>query len=127
MNQTADKQPHLLIFHKPADEPACSAAKASEEFNQAMAWIDSLRERGISLGGRPLETRGRVLKANGEAPVDGPFAEGKEVIGGYLVILAKDLDEATAIAATCPSLSCNTTVEVRPIAKVPAEFERVLS
>ena len=127
MNQTAEKQPHLLIFHKPITEPVCSAAKASEEFNQAMAWIDSLRMRGISLGGRPLETRGRVLRRKGEPAVDGPFAEGKEVIGGYLVILARDLDEATEIAATCPSLDCNTTVEIRPIAKVPAEFERVLS
>lgn len=127
MSQTAEKQPHLLIFHKPIAEPACSAAQASEEFHQAMAWIDSLRTRGISLGGRPLETRGRVLRKKGEPAVDGPFAEGKEVIGGYLVILARDLDEAAEIAATCPSLDCNTTVEIRPIAKVPAEFERVLT
>jgi hypothetical protein len=54
----------------------------------------------------------------GERVTDGPYAEGKEVVGGYFFLTVKDLDEATAIAKQCPGLALGLTVEVRPVAAV---------
>ena len=47
--------------------------------------------------------------------IDGPFAETKEVIGGYWTIIASSLAEAAAIAAQNPCLACGLTFEIRPI------------
>ena len=46
---------------------------------------------------------------------DGPFAESKEAVGGYLVLVADDLDEAIEIARSIPTLEYGVTVEVRPL------------
>ena len=51
----------------------------------------------------------------GKSTTDGPFAEAKEVVGGYILIEAASLDEATAIAEQCPNLPYGMVVEVRPI------------
>lgn len=47
--------------------------------------------------------------------IDGPFAEGKEVVGGNLIVKAADLDQATEISKDCPIFEYDGTVEVRPI------------
>jgi len=47
---------------------------------------------------------------------DGPFAESKETIGGYILLKVNTLDEAVAIAQECPGLSYGIQVEVRPVA-----------
>lgn len=127
MSHDVEKSPYLLIFHHPAEQRACSEREDSDNFSKAMAWIDGLKSKGISLGGRPLEFEGRVLRPKGAPPIDGPFPEGKEVIGGTLLILARDLDEACAIASDCPGLKGDLIVEVRRVAQVPEEFKKVLS
>jgi hypothetical protein len=48
---------------------------------------------------------------------DGPFAESKEAIGGYLILNVETLEEAVAIAGTSPNLAYGTAIEVRPVAK----------
>jgi hypothetical protein len=49
---------------------------------------------------------------------DGPYAEAKDLIGGYTVIAAKDFDEATEIARGCPFLGVGGTVEIRSVLSV---------
>ena len=63
--------------------------------------------------GQRLASEGRVVSKG--RLTDGPFAEAKEVIGGYWFILADSLDEAAQIAAQNPCLACGLTYEVRPI------------
>ena len=46
----------------------------------------------------------------------GPFAEAKELVGGYFIVTAASLDEATLLAEQCPLLAFGMTVEVRPVA-----------
>jgi hypothetical protein len=93
-----------------------------EELQKVMAkvgaWFESLNAKGIVKGGQPLGAEGRIITGKGNNLVvsDGPFAESKETIGGYTIILASSLDEATEIAKGCPLLS-GGTVEVRPIAE----------
>jgi len=89
-------------------------------------WYDGLAAAGKVLHGQPLALSGRVVSGpRGEKIVDGPYAEAKEVVGGYLYLTVRDLDEATAIAQQCPGLAVGVTVEVRPLAANSPVLEEV--
>lgn len=107
----------LVIFRNaiPAHErlSAEERARLTEQWN---TWLDELIARGSLLHGQPLATTGRVVTgAKGARVTDGPFAEANEVVGGYLMLAAADLDEATEIVKQCPSLANGLIVEVRPL------------
>ncbi len=81
------------------------------------AWVDGLAASGRLERADPLESAGRVVGgARGQRVLDGPFAEAKEMVGGYFLVRAADLDEATAMAQECPFLQYGMTIEVRPTA-----------
>jgi len=83
-----------------------------------MAWFKELGENGhMKDPGHPLEHTGKVVKGKQKAVMDGPYAEAKDVIGGYVVIEAKDLAQATELSKGCPILDVGGSVEVRPIQK----------
>jgi hypothetical protein len=93
-----------------------------EELQQVMgklkAWFDGLAEKSIVKGGQPLGAEGRIVSGKGGRTVsDGPFAESKETIGGYMLILAESIDEAVKIAQGCPPLAYGDSIEVRPVAE----------
>ncbi|WP_020530034.1 YciI family protein [Flexithrix dorotheae] len=79
------------------------------------AWMHGLGEQGKLLGGQPLKNEGKVLEKGGEVITDGPFAEGKEIVGGYLLIKAENFNEAVEISKACPIFEFDGTVEVREI------------
>jgi len=68
--------------------------------------------------GHPLERSGKVVRGKPVAVSDGPFAEAKDVIGGYTLIEASDLAHASEIAKGCPILEVGGEVEVRPVMKM---------
>jgi hypothetical protein len=82
-----------------------------------VAWLKGLKERGAYAGSGKLDDQtGRRLTVRGGEVIDGPFIESKDAVGGYVLLEAASLDEATAIAHGCPSLSLqNGYVEVRQI------------
>jgi len=83
-----------------------------------MAWFKELGENGhMKDPGHPLEHTGKVVKGKHKAVIDGPYAEAKDVIGGFTVIEAKDLAQATELSKGCPILDVGGSVEVRPIQK----------
>jgi hypothetical protein len=59
-----------------------------------------------------------VSGRNGNSVTDGPYTEGKEVVGGYFVITARDLNEAVNISKECPGLEVGGSVQVRQIMKI---------
>ena len=65
--------------------------------------------------GHPLEHTGKVVKGKQKIVNDGPYAEAKDVVGGYIVVEAKDLLHAVEISKGCPILEAGGSVEVRPI------------
>lgn len=83
-------------------------------------WYDGLAARKKVSHGQPLALEGRVVTGAGASArvTDGPFAEAKEVVGGYIMLTVDSLDEATEIAKQCPGLAHGLTVEVRPLATV---------
>ena len=81
-----------------------------------MAWFKDMAEKGhVKNQGQPLERAGKLVKGSQKAVVDGPFAETKDVIGGYSIIEAKDLNEAVELSKGCPILEVEGAVEVRPV------------
>jgi len=89
--------------------------KGMAEYN---AFTESIKKNGNYVGGealQPTPTAKSVRVRNGKvSTTDGPYVETKEQLGGYYLVEAKDLDEATKIAARIPSAKTGT-IEVRPI------------
>ena len=85
-------------------------------------WMIQMQSRGQFKGAGRLEDDGRRLsRKQGKTVTDGPYAEAKEIVGGYFVISAPDLDQALEIAEQCPILENEGTVEVRPIQPAPPQ------
>ena len=103
------------------DEPAWSKLDLSEQqriYAETLALAEELTARGQYLGGTPLypsSSATSVRVRDGKRLVtDGPFAETREQLGGFMIVDVKDLDEAIAIAARIP-LARTSTVEIRPV------------
>lgn len=80
------------------------------------AWYDGLAKEGKAVEGQPLEAETRLISGNGGTRVvDGPFAEAKEAIGGFVKLLVRDMEEATQIAQRHPGLAYGLVIEVRPM------------
>ena len=118
---------YMLLLHQvPNYNADLPREKMLEVTKRYMAWADGLRQKGRMVGGEKLAAGGvRHIKVKDGKPVasDGPYAEAKDVIGGYFVIEAKDAAEAEAIARDCPHLAVSSTnwVEIRPIDAMPAQ------
>lgn len=81
-----------------------------------MEWMGGLQKEETLLGGQPLVPEGKQVQGTNKVVTDGPFTEGKEYVGGYLLIKAADVESATEIAKSCPILEFDTgNVEVRAI------------
>jgi len=80
-----------------------------------LAWFRELEQNGqLALYGHPLNrTDGRVVR-RGDV-LDGPYAETKDIVIGFSVIEAKDLDEAVRLADSCPLVAAGCLIEVRPV------------
>jgi len=81
-------------------------------------WHDKLVAEGKMRAGQRLARESKLVSRN--AVIDGPFAEAKEVIGGYWFFIAESLDEAAKLAAQNPCMACGLSYEVRPIETVRA-------
>jgi hypothetical protein len=83
-----------------------------------LKWVDSLIASGNYIRGEPLMVTGRYVSKD-QILSDGPFIESREGVSGYEIIQAESLDQAAAIAQTCPLVQKGLAVrEVRPICAV---------
>lgn len=97
------------------EEP--SASQMDEMYAKFQTWQEKFANNIEDMGGKLGD--GKVI--TGSEVVDGPFAEVKEIVGGYMLVRAENVDEAVQVASECPpvaiALSSGTTVEVREILK----------
>src|SRR3954471_7404932 len=108
--------PHLLIFRDagPDNYAVLTPSQRSELAREWSDWVDGLIAQGRMQSGHPLQLEGCVISGQkGELTTDGPYAEAKEAVAGYLSLTVKDFAEAQAIARQCPSLPHGILVEVR--------------
>ena len=106
----------VLLFR----QPSYDYTKASPSDMQAIAkkwkdWAEGIVAQGkLGSHGPRLALEGKVLKAGGVI-TDGPFVEIRERLGGFIIVKAESLEEATTLAHGCPALDAKGSVEIRPV------------
>ncbi len=105
----------LFLFRGGRSGPGPSPEEMQRSLQKWGAWIQGLAQTGAFKGGEPLEAGGKVVSGSNKLVTDGPFAESKEIVGGYLVVSAKSIEEATEISKGCPIFDERGSVEVRQI------------
>lgn len=108
---------YLLLFR---GGDAQTLQQSTDEWQAHMqlwqGWMGGLAEKGALVGAQPLDTSGKTITGNKKVVSDGPYAEGKEVVGGYLMCKAANYDAAIEISKGCPILEFDDgVVEVREI------------
>ena len=108
----------MIVIPKGYESAAPNAAPSAEAVAKMMEYNRSLQKAGVLLaldGLRPPSTGARISYTDGKATVtDGPFAEAKEVIGGYWIIQVRSREEAIEWARRAP-MANNEIIEVRQI------------
>jgi len=120
MNATltaADEKPEFMLIFRDVDvDKRLPDDKLEESMRRFNDWLERWSTRGFIKSGQPLDSAGRVLSKSDQRMIkDGPFAEAKEVVGGYVIVRADNLDEATKVAEEWPMMDYGATVEVRPV------------
>lgn len=104
----------FLIYDDEDMWDAMEESKKNELFGSYMAYTEALKKAGAHIAGAPLTHSREAKRVRASGVQDGPFADGKEQLGGYYLIDAKNLDDALDWAARCPGASLGH-VEVRPV------------
>lgn len=100
-------------------ESGQSPEAMQEHMQKWQAWMEELGKQGKMEGGEPLETAGMQVSGKNKVVTDGPFAEAKEVVGGYVIVNTDTLEEAVELSKDCPILDFDDGhIEVRPIQKL---------
>ncbi|HEV2435100.1 MAG TPA: YciI family protein [Verrucomicrobiae bacterium] len=112
------KNEYLLLFRGKEWWSSITPEELQKTMDQVKSWFERLTESGKLKAAQPLVRAGATVSGNtGRVIADGPYAESKEVIGGYALVQVDSLDEAIAIAESCPTLRFGMEVEVRPVAE----------
>jgi hypothetical protein len=94
--------------------------RAQRSLQTWLAWIHELESTGhLKERGHPLDRNGRVVRGRDGVVTDGPFVEVKDIVLGFIMIGAADLDEAVRLASACPIVLGGGSVEIRPVATLP--------
>jgi hypothetical protein len=92
-----------------------SPQELQESMGRWRAWMAELSKKGQLKGGEPVADGGRRLSGKKQTVIDGPFGETKDIVGGYLLVTARDLDDATETARGCPIFERDGSVEIREL------------
>jgi hypothetical protein len=112
---TPTTTPEYLLLLRGMDwDRGLSPEEIQNVMSRWIAWFDRLTEQGKARAGQPLTNRGKVISGKkGQTVSDGPFAESKETVAGYILLQVDNLEEAVEIAKECPGLDYGISVEVR--------------
>jgi hypothetical protein len=109
----------VLLRNKPGQPGQSGKSGPSPEQMQQMfaaynAWKEKFKEEILDMGDK-LNSEGRVVTASGVA--DGPFAEAKEVVGGFMIVSAENFDGAVEVVRACPAVHMpGVSLEIREMA-----------
>ena len=107
----------MLIFQGGQLE-GLSPEAMEAQMGKWMAWVERLNKEGRYVSGEPLLPGGKLVTGSKKTVTDGPYTEGKEVVGGYFVVNAGNMEEAVDIAKDCPDYEYGGSVQVRQVMKL---------
>ena len=110
----------FVYLFRASDEGRRAAMGTPEQAQQSMqawlAWIRDLEAKGhLKDRGQPLDAGGRVVRGPRKVITDGPYVEAKDMVLGFIVVEAGDLEQAVELSKGCPMLHGDGSVEVRPV------------
>lgn len=92
-----------------------SPDQMQERMGKWFAWNEKMREQGVVKNGNALHAHGKTISGENRTVTDGPFAESKEIIGGYYIVQAEDYEGAMKIAQDYPDYDLGGSVEIREV------------
>lgn len=92
-----------------------SPEQLQERMGKWFAWDEKMRNQGVQKGGNALHAKSKRVVGKDRTVTDGPFIEGKELIGGYYIVSANDADAVVEIAQDYPDYDLGGTVEIREV------------
>ena len=93
---------------------------AQKSLQKWLSWVSELEDKGqLQDPGKPLDSGGKVVSSPKKLVTDGPYAESKDIVLGFMLIRARDLQEAAEISKGCPILEGGGSVEIRPLIAMP--------
>ncbi|MEO8028438.1 MAG: YciI family protein [Bryobacteraceae bacterium] len=109
----------MLLLHESADAAKHFGSLSPEDMQAMIARYKDWRTGVGGTGEKLIDGTGRVMKGPSSKVVvkDGPYAESKEVIGGFFIVEARDYDHAVELCRDCPHLEFGT-IEIRQVDKV---------
>lgn len=108
----------FVFLYRGGERPS-SPQEAQQVMQKWMTWLETLGKQGhIVDRGQPLEPAGKVVKGKQKTITDGPYAEAKDLVGGFTIIKAADLAQAAELSKGCPVFDTGGAVEVRPVMKM---------
>lgn len=106
----------LLIYEDPAQRATRTQAEGEQVYGRMVAFAEELKRQGVLLAVESLQSHASAtrvqVRGGGAKVMDGPFAEAKEMIGGFFLLGCKSKGEALQYARACPAAEW-ATVEVR--------------
>ena len=107
--------PSYLYIFRGGKNPTFTPDQIQAHLAKWGAWVGHLAKSGNHNGGDPLEDAGRVLSGTNKTVTDGPYGETKDLVGGYLLVTAPNLDGATELARGCPIFEAGGSLEIREL------------
>jgi len=108
----------MFIFHG-GISPTSSPEEMQANMGKWMAWIDKLAKDNRYVSGEPLLPGGKLVTGtNGKSVTDGPYTEGKEIVGGFFILNAKDYEDALSLTKDYPDYDKGGKIQVRQIMKM---------
>ncbi len=106
----------FLYLYRGGQGRAATPAEGEQIMQKWVSWLQGLAESGhLKDRGQPLEDDGKVVRGKAGVVTDGPYPESKDLVGGFSLIEAKDLNEAAELSKGCPIFERDGLVEVRPV------------
>jgi len=106
----------MLIFHG-GMSPDSSPEEMQASMNKWLAWVDKLTKEEKYAGGEALLPGGKLVKGSVSSVTDGPYTEGKEIVGGYFIVNAANYYEAVALCEGYPDFGNGGSIQVRQVMK----------
>jgi len=107
---------YLYVFRGGHDvEASFSPEKQQSYMGEWMKWVEDLQKQSAYIAGDPLSKEGATIRGSDKLLTDGPYAEAKDLVGGYLLVELPSFDAAKEEATRCPIYQTNGSVEIRPI------------
>lgn len=113
----------VFLFRTGETEVELAMGTPERAANSMKKWLSWLRELDASghlkSPGQPLAMAGKVVRGPSGVITDGPFAEAKDLVLGFIVVTARDMEQAAELAKGCPMVHGGGSVEVRPVGAMP--------